>query len=421
MRHVVYLAGPALAGRGAGTPGEEAAAHYVEAELTHLGLTPAEQPVEGGSRNVWARLDGRAPGVIVVGAHIDHLGVQDGAVYPGADDDASGVAVVLGIAAELSARRAELGRSIVFAFFGSEELGMVGSRRFVAEPPFSDEITAMVNVDMIGRPLLDQARYLPLERLIGIDPPRSVGLVGARHHPALRKLADDAFAAEHIKIVAAEDLPPLVGDEVERESEGRGDSVSFEEHGIPALFFGDGESTDYHRPTDTIDKVTPALLETRARAIASVVIALSNAPPDAFTESAARPPLRDPAPGWYLPVGFTNALVLGEGERDGNASYALGGRIALARLFGPSLAFAGIVADAVWDIRARAARAGAGIALGLGAFGVEGNVLFTRSERGWSVRPFVSLAAVTIGARVGVLGGAWFSEIGLDLQLPLRL
>ena len=69
-----------------------------------------------------------------------------------------------------------------------------------------------------------------------------------------------------------------IGDEVERQSRGRGDSVSFEDRGVPALFFGDGESVDYHKPTDTIDKLTPAILETRARAIARVVVELANAP-----------------------------------------------------------------------------------------------------------------------------------------------
>jgi hypothetical protein len=277
-------------------------------------------------------------------------------------------------------------------------------------------MAAMVNVDMIGRPLLDQARYLPLERLIGIDPVRSVGLVGARHHPALRRLSDAAFATEGIRVVAAEDLPPLIGDEVERESAGRGDSVSFEEQGIPSLFFGDGESTDYHRPTDTIDKVTPALLESRARALARVVVALSNAPPDAFGASAAIPPQRDPASGWYALAGFTNGLLLERG-----VGYALGGSITVAHLFGPSLAFAGLEADALWETRAASTRLGAGAVAGVGAFGVEAEYLQRAGARGVGVRPFVSLAAVTLGARVGWLDGAWFGEIGLDLRLPIRL
>src|SRR5690606_11587661 len=124
-----------------------------------------------------------------------------------------------------------------------------------------DKMSAMINVDMIGRPLLDQPLYRLGMGAIGIDPDASTGLLGARHYPGLRALADTAFSAHGTTLVAPEDLPDAIGDEVERQSRGRGDSESFSARGVPALFFGDGESSDYHQPSDTIDKLSPALLE----------------------------------------------------------------------------------------------------------------------------------------------------------------
>jgi len=289
--HVVALVDPALAGREAATAGERAAFDYVAGKLRAMGLVPAEQPVAfgAGSKNVYARIDGARTGeVIVIGAHVDHLGKKGADLYAGADDNASGVAVILGVTAALT--REHLERSVVVVFFGAEEPGMIGSRTFAGAPPIAGTIVAMVNVDMIGRPLVDQPLYRLAMSAIGIDAERSTGLVGTRHFPALRALADTAFAPAFV--VAAEDLPDDIGDEVERESAGRGDSVQFEAHGIPSLFFGDGESTDYHQPTDTLDKVTPALLEQRGRAIEKVVVELARAPASAFTRSDAVPPKR---------------------------------------------------------------------------------------------------------------------------------
>jgi acetylornithine deacetylase/succinyl-diaminopimelate desuccinylase-like protein len=138
MRDVRRLADPSLGGREAGTDDERAAADFVAAELRKIGLEPHVQPVDygGGSQNVWALIPGTGSAsddVIVVGAHLDHLGRRDGQLYPGADDDASGVATVLATARELAQRRGELGRSILIVFFGAEEAGMVGSRAFVDE------------------------------------------------------------------------------------------------------------------------------------------------------------------------------------------------------------------------------------------------------------------------------------------------
>jgi hypothetical protein len=440
MAHVAALADPALDGRGAATPGERAAARYAADQLRAAGLEPIDQPVpfRSGSVNVHALLAGSTDEVIVIGAHLDHLDRQGGALHPGADDDGSGVALVLGIARTLAARRAELGRSVLFVLFGAEEPGLVGSRYFVAHPPVPRaRIAGMVNLDMIGRPLLDQPLYrLPLH-LVGIRRGRAVGIVGTRYFPGLRALADAAFTAEGGELVAAEDLPAEIEAIVERDAEGRSDSWSFEQQGIPALFFGDGESADYHQPGDTIARLHPALLAQNARAVARVVIALSNAPAAAFARSAAVPPRRTPASGWYLPLGFSNALSIRS-----KLGYVYGGEVSLARLWSGPLSYAGLYADALRDRgttrfsfgpelgkRWYGVDAGYAIALGEaiddrglppGGSGAEGRRGLI--DHGVVVRPFATLSVVSVGLRLGYLrhDGA-FAELGLLIKYPLAM
>src|SRR2546427_12178155 len=105
--------------------------------------------------NVVGILPGHDPALadeaVVIGAHFDHLGRVDGDVYPGADDNASGTAVVLGLARAFAASGGTA-RTLVFALFGAEELGLIGSRHYVGHPvvPLAQTV-AMVNFDMVGR------------------------------------------------------------------------------------------------------------------------------------------------------------------------------------------------------------------------------------------------------------------------------
>jgi hypothetical protein len=430
MGHVRALADPSLEGRRAGEPGEARAADYVAGELARAGLTPRRQPVplldDSVSSNVYALLAGGSAreagdGVVVIGAHIDHLGPG----FPGAEDDASGVAVLLELARALSARRAELGRSVLFAFFGAEERGMQGSAAFVRAPPVPlARMTIMVNVDMIGRPLIDQPALALAKWAIAIDGARSVGLVGARARPALRALVDRACAAAGVVAVAPEDLPDPVDREVSRQSQGRGDSVSFEEAGVPALFFGSGESSDYHRPTDTVDRVQPDIIERRARALAEVVLALSRAPEESLGVDpgvAVRP---QPRRAWKVPIGVAVGRAIHPDAPDG----AYVGFEASVVGFGTrSLAWLGGYLDLTRDLAAHRTRASVGPELGLGPFGVDGGYLVELSgagrRQGFAVRPMLSLSYLSLTGRLGYLiGGAGretFGEVGALLKVPL--
>lgn len=290
--HVEALASPALRGRGSGTEDEAAAAELVVEHLKRWGIAPAGEdylqtfklrPDSGReSANVIASLPGRgelASEVVVFGAHYDHLGVREGETYLGAEDNASGVAVVLEGARALAADDTAPRREVLFVFFGAEEMGLVGSRYYVAHPvrPIAQTV-AMVNIDMIGRPIADRKALALLRSLVKIDPEASIGVLGTADRPVMRRATEAACAATSLQLWATEDLPDPVRRFVEAFSEGRGDSFSFEDAGVPALFFGAGESDDYHQPTDTPDKLDYPLLTRRARAIVDVVRRLAETP-----------------------------------------------------------------------------------------------------------------------------------------------
>ena len=291
--HVEALAADDMNGRLAGSRGERRAADYVARAFEAAGVAVPDGgtrlqtvPLHGlgdDSVNVVGVVvaggDARHTGeFVVVGAHIDHLG-RDGKIYRGAEDNASGVAVLIELGRALAARRGELGRSVLLVGFGAEEKGMMGSAAFVARPPVArDRIAAMVNIDMIGRRLVDQFWLAPLKLAYGI-PGDGVGVVGTARRPALRRIVDEACKAAGVRPVAPEDLPDSVRADVERQTAGRGDNVPFERVGIVSVFFGSGESDDYHKPSDVIDKLDFPLMARRGRAILGTVVGLSRSAP----------------------------------------------------------------------------------------------------------------------------------------------
>ena len=282
MRHITALTAPEMRGRAFGSDGGKLARQYVTRQLQIAGASSLgawEQPFgteKSDGANVVGIIGGTENGAIVLGAHFDHLGERDGDVFHGAEDNASGVAVVLEVARVLVARRSELKRSIVVALFDGEEAGMLGSRAFVAKPPIArDRIKVMVNVDMIGRPTIDQEALALPKTALGIQDDASVGLVGTKDRPELRKIVDQACAAEKLEAIAVEDLPAPIASVVEKYAQNRGDNASFEAVGIPAIFLGSGESDDYHKPTDTKEKLDAPLMTRRARMIVRLLLALS--------------------------------------------------------------------------------------------------------------------------------------------------
>ena len=164
---------------------------------------------------------------IVIGAHYDHLGERDGDVYHGADDNASGTAVVVGLARAFAAA-GDTPRTLVFALFGAEELGLIGSGHYVRQPAWPLERTmAMLNFDMVGR-MRDG----------------KVTIGGVDTGDRLRAIVTAALAR----------VPGVAG-ELRGTPFAPSDHSRFYSVGTPVLFFHTGMHPDYHRPSDTVDKL----------------------------------------------------------------------------------------------------------------------------------------------------------------------
>lgn len=239
-------------------------------------LTTEVVKVNATTANVVGVLSGADPALkdqfLVLGAHMDHLGLggqgsgslmpDTVAIHHGADDNASGTAGLLELAQALAASKASLKRSLVFVFFSGEELGTLGSARYVSAPAFPLASTAaMVNMDMIGR----------LEN-------RSLTVYGTGTSPAWNPLLekynkDSAFA---LKLIP--------------DGFGPSDHAQFYGKDIPVLFFFTGTHNDYHKPSDTWDKINYAGEEKVVRYVYAIVkdIDAGNRPP--FTKSAGSTP-----------------------------------------------------------------------------------------------------------------------------------
>lgn len=194
------------------------------------------------TRNVAGIVRGSDPTLsaeaIVVGAHYDHLGLgernslapsQAGKIHHGADDNASGTAALLELARTLAAERASLKRSIVFMAFSGEELGLLGSAHYTKHPAWPLERTAaMVNLDMVGRPR-ENKLY--------------VGGIGTSLN--FRELVEKANAGSFTLSFTDSGY-------------GSSDHQSFYIQDVPVIFFFSGLHADYHKPTDTADRIEPA-------------------------------------------------------------------------------------------------------------------------------------------------------------------
>lgn len=279
--HVVTLASPDFQGRRG--PGAEKAADYVENAFRGLHLEPLfgssyTQPIPGQEpgqvrgRNVGARLVGSDPALrdewVIVSAHLDHLGVKGGVLYPGADDNASGVAMLLELARSVAQGPAPPRRSLMFVSFDLEEIGLFGSRYFAEHSPVPlEKVKLFVTADMIGR------------SLGGVCEPY-VFVVGTEFAPALRPWIDHAAADTSLRVA-------LLGTDMVGT---RSDYGPFRNRRIPYLFFTTGESPCYHSPADTAETLDYPKLEAISRVILRVVCdAASSEPAPAWTDQPEYP------------------------------------------------------------------------------------------------------------------------------------
>ena len=265
--HVDVLADDTLEGRAAGSRGGQAAARYIETRLRKIGATPAgengrfTQLFYGSYRNLLARVDGSDERLnqeyLVVGAHFDHVGYGTaqtsygplGYIHNGADDNASGVAVLLETIEAIKKLPQPPRRTIVFAFWDGEEQGLLGSKHWVRRPtvPLS-AVRLAINIDMVGR-----MRDGRLE------------LSGSRSGYGMRSL------------LASRSLPSGLWLHYDWELRENSDHWSFFERGIPVALLHTGLHDDYHRPSDDVERINKQGMHRAAAYLFDLVHRAANA------------------------------------------------------------------------------------------------------------------------------------------------
>jgi len=286
---VAWLTGADLHGRGLFSEDARRTADRIAERFAEAGLEVTRQPITGAAdqTNVIGVLPGTGE-VVVVCAHYDHLGVMEGATYWGADDNASGTAVLLALvrahydhlgvmegatywgaddnasgtavllALVRAVARTHRGRTVVFLASGAEEAGLLGAGTYVKDParPLAQTV-AMINFDMVGRDFFELAGGRP----------GALAAVGMESSPALDAAVAAAARAEAVDLigVTAKTLKFFGFD-------GRTDDYWFRQNGVAAVHFSTGMHRDYHQPTDTVDKLKPAQMLRVARVAARLLV-----------------------------------------------------------------------------------------------------------------------------------------------------
>jgi hypothetical protein len=272
---VYFLAKDSLKGRATGTDGEKAAANYLESRFKDLGLQPMgsdgffqefqfkpstnphkqaviaevkDDSLDTGM-NVIGFLDNNQPNTIIIGAHFDHLGYGgegslhrgDAEIHNGADDNASGVAMMLKLANSL--KNASKNSNYLFIAFSGEELGLLGSNYFVKNPTIDlSTVSYMINLDMVGR----------------LNEENTIAVHGVGTSPIFKQTL---FANNDGSLIIAEKESGI----------GPSDFTSFYLADISVLAFFTGQHEDYHKPGDDADKINYEGMETIANYILRII------------------------------------------------------------------------------------------------------------------------------------------------------
>jgi Zn-dependent M28 family amino/carboxypeptidase len=275
MSHVRVLAADSMEGRGIGTPGSARARSYLTRQFAASGMSAFggsyERPFDirkthirpplGPGRvmyhgmNVVGVIQGQKDSLhyIVLSAHYDHLGVQNGEVYNGADDNASGTAALIVLAGYF--REHPLTHSLIIAAFDGEERGRLGAEAFLGAPPVPvDRIALNVNLDMIGRSGRGE-----------------LFVAGANHYPQLRATLEGVAKAAPVRLRLGHDqVTWRITDDWTTAS----DHGAFHTRGIPFAYFGVEDHPGYHEPSDDVEALTPIFYGGAVETIRRAIIAL---------------------------------------------------------------------------------------------------------------------------------------------------
>ena len=298
-RRVGVLANDSMRGRATPSPELDRAAEWIAAELRRMGLAPGgddggflqRYPVRStgpeGPRtapNVVGVLRGSDPVLrdeyVVLSAHMDHVGVgspdaRGDSIYNGADDNASGTVALMEIAEAMASLATPPARSILFVLVSGEERGLWGSAHFVADPPVPiAQMVADLNMDMVGRNWSD-----------------TIVVIGQGHSDMGETLARVNAAHPELGMTAIDDLWP------EERFFFRSDHYNFARRGVPALFFFNGVHEDYHRPSDSAEKLDGEKASRVARLVFHLALEIAESPERPEWNAASRKAIVQEPPG----------------------------------------------------------------------------------------------------------------------------
>jgi Zn-dependent M28 family amino/carboxypeptidase len=256
-KDVEYLASEKLEGRFPGTNGEQLAANYIAEKFEKFGLTkltdsyfqsfnftlpssPHEEvkfnqdtDTKINAKNIIAFIDNKKKNTVIIGAHYDHIGYGGqysldrgiNEIHNGADDNASGTAMLLSLAKQLNNKN-DLENNYLFIAFSAEELGLIGSRYFVNSDIFNKEsINFMINLDMVGR----------------LNAEKELSIFGVGTSSIFKQVVNSLNNNFKLKII--------------EDGTGPSDHTSFYNKDIPVLFFHTGSHENYHRPSDDVNLI----------------------------------------------------------------------------------------------------------------------------------------------------------------------
>ncbi|MEC5156131.1 M28 family metallopeptidase [Chryseobacterium sp. MP_3.2] len=283
-KHLYIVASDEMQGRDTGSEGQKKAGRYLIEEYQKMGVshpkamtsyyqTVPKEALAGRrgnlpeSENILAFVEGseKPEEIIVISAHYDHVGMKDGEIYNGADDDGSGTVALLEIAEAFQmAKKSGNGpkRSVLFLHVTGEEHGLLGSKYYAENPIFPMTNTVVnLNIDMIGR--CDPGNcgkdyvYVIGSEMLSTD---------------LKKINEQANKETvNLKLNYRYDDP----NDKERLYY-RSDHYNFAKNGVPVIFYFDGIHEDYHKPSDTPDKIDYMALQKRAQLVFATAWELAN-------------------------------------------------------------------------------------------------------------------------------------------------
>lgn len=259
LTDVEVLSSDVYEGRKTGTRENQMAAEYIIKRFDALKLKSfgksykqsftftdrSKKQVTG--TNVVGYIKGQSKDVIVVSAHYDHVGINKGLIYNGADDNASGVAALLAFAEYFSLHKPE--KTIVFAAFDAEESGLQGAKAFVANPPVKlEKIKLNVNMDMISH-----------------NDKGELYVAGTFPYPHLKPYV--MTSNSRIKVLQGHDDPKTGHNDWTNQS----DQGAFHAKKIPFLYFGVEDHKDYHQSTDEYQNINKEFYVDAAQAILEII------------------------------------------------------------------------------------------------------------------------------------------------------